>query len=331
MSHKIIKFCLAVLTTIPLVASAQLAENSGFSGELTVIGGMTSTDSNLSTNTQKNKQGLLNSGGSRENTGIFGALGNITYTFGVDNDRQFFAGTSREDIAVGNVALEVGYKQLLTSGTRLTISYLPTLLSEDVWSDPFLVNSARTETERSGNAFRLKLDSIVNSPLSIDVAYARSEIDDERSGSGSGLTAEEQDLLRRGSDSVYMKVSYRHALVPGSGLSSALIYRNSEADGGAMAHDSAGGELSYFSFQGQGKYVLTGSYEYRDYDQEHPVFESTRSDNVFGVFLAYEYMNFLGIRPLSLVSLAGYNVVNSNISFYDESQYLLTVGASYQF
>lgn len=77
--------------------------------------------------------------------------------------------------------------------------------------------------------------------------------------------------------------------------------------------------------------MLTGSYEHRDYDQEHPVFGSTCSDNVFGVFLAYEYMNFLGIRPLSLVSLAGYNVVNSNVSFYDESQYLLTVGASYQF
>ncbi len=249
MNRKTIKACLIGWATSPLVASAQLAENSGFSGELTVLGGITSTNSNLSTNGQENRQGLLNTRGSRENTGVFGALGNIAYTFGEDNDRQFFAGTSREDIAVGNVALEVGYKQMLTSGTKLTISYLPTLLSEDVWSDPFLMNSARTETERSGNALRLKFDSIGNSPVSVDVAYAWSEIDDERSGSGSGLTTEEQNQLRRSSDSVYTKVSYRHFLEPGRGFSPAFIYRNSEADGSAMAHYSAGGELSYFSFQ----------------------------------------------------------------------------------
>ncbi|WP_257265805.1 DUF2860 domain-containing protein [Endozoicomonas sp. ONNA2] len=329
MNHKITTACLVGCTLLPLVANGQLAENPGFSGELAVLAGVTSTDSNLSTNGQANRQGPLHSGTSQENTGIFGVLGNITYTFGDGNDRQLFAGTSREDIAIGNVALEVGYKQMLASGTRLTISYLPTLLGDDVWADPFLMNSARTETERSGNAFRLKLDGIANTPVSVDVAYARSEIDNERSGSG--LTSEQQDQLRRSSDSLYTKVSYRHFLEPGRALSPALIYRNSEADGSAMAHASVAGELSYFSIHGPGQYALTGSYEYRDYDQEHPVFESTRSDSVLGVFLTWEYMNFLGIRPLSLVSLAGYNVVNSNISFYDESEYLFMVGANYQF
>ena len=98
-----------------------------------------------------------------------------------------------------------------------------------------------------------------------------------------------------------------------------------------MSYQSLGGELSYFSFAGRNKIVLTGKYHARDYDANHPVFGTTRADKEYGAFLAYEYGQLFDIEPLSFISLAGYKNIDSNIAFYNASQYLFSLGVSYKF
>lgn len=322
---------LPALGLLPFIAQAGLAEKGGLSGEISFIAGATSTDSNLSTSGSTTKNAPLNSAGNRETEAIFGALGNLSFTFGQGLDKQFFIGTSREDIAVGIIALELGYKQELASGTQVSLSYLPTVLAEDVWTNPFTLGSPRTETEKSGDAYRLKLDRIGGSLLSLDMAYAQSDIDNEQSGAGLGLSNAGQQRLDRNSDTFYSKLGYRQFLGKGLGVTPAFIYINNDADGEAMSYQSYGGELTYFSFAGRNKIVLTGKYHVRDYDAVHPLFGETRKDSEYGAFLAYEYAHLFNIHPLSFITLAGYNNTDSNIDFYDASEFFSSVGVTYRF
>ncbi|NGN96959.1 DUF2860 domain-containing protein [Grimontia sp. S25] len=322
---------LTAIALLPFVAHAGLAEKGGLSGEISVIAGATSTNSNLSTNGNAVKNAPLNSEGEQETSSIVGALGSVAFTFGQSLDKQIFVGTSREDIAIGTIALELGYQQELESGTRVSLSYLPTVLAEDVWTDPFTLGAARSETEKSGDAYRLQLNRIGGSMLSLDLAYAQTEVDLEQSGSTLGLSPAQQQSLDRSGDTFYSKVSYRQFLGRGLGISPAFVYMKNESDGDAMSHQTYGGELSYFSFAGRNKVVLTGKYHYRDYDAVHPVFGEVRNDQEFSAFLAYEYAHFFEVHPLSFVTLAGYNNTDSNIDFYNASEFFGSVGVTYRF
>ncbi|MDD1794609.1 DUF2860 domain-containing protein [Enterovibrio sp. ZSDZ42] len=315
---------------LPMFAHAGLAEHGGISGEISLIGGVVSTDSNLSTGGEATKNSPLNRSGNRETDSIFGPLGSVAFTWGAGLNHQVFAGTTREDIAVGTIALEIGYKYEFASGTQVTAAYLPTVVSEEVWANPYLTDTARSETDKSGNAYRLQVSRIGGSPLSLDFAYAQTEIDNEQSGTSSFSPTEQNQLAREG-DSFYTKASYRQFLGRGLGVAPAVVYINHDADGDAMSYQSIGGELSYFSFAGRNKIVLTGKYHVRDYDAIHPVFEATREDKEYGAFLAYEYGEIFGLDSLSFISLAGYSNIDSNIDFYNASQYLFSLGVSYKF
>ncbi|CZF79339.1 hypothetical protein GCE9029_01404 [Grimontia celer] len=328
---KITKPLLTTIALLPLAANAGLADKGGLSGEISVIAGMTSTDSNLSTNGNATKNAPLNSTGEQEASSIVGALGSLSFTFGQGLDKQIFVGTSREDIAIGTIALELGYRQQLDSGTKVSLSYLPTVLAEDVWKDPFNVGSARAETEKTGDAYRLQFDRIGGSMFSLDLAYAQTDVEEELSGSTQGLTTAEQQSLNRSGDTFYSKVSYRQFLGKGLGVAPAFVYMKNESDGDAMSHQTYGGELSYFSFAGRNKIVLTGKYHYRDYDASHPIFGEVRNDSEFSAFLAYEYAHFFEVHPLSFVTLAGYNNTDSNIDFYNASEFFGSVGITYRF
>ncbi|WP_028025261.1 DUF2860 domain-containing protein [Enterovibrio calviensis] len=318
------------LALLPMFAHAGLADRGGLSGEISLIGGVVSTDSNLSTSSDPIKNSPLNSSGNSETDSIFGPLGSVAFTWGEGLNHQIFAGTTREDIAVGTIALEIGYKHELASGTQITAAYLPTVVSEEVWANPYLTDSARSETDKSGNAYRLQVNRIGGSPLSLDFAYAQTEIDNEQSGANS-FSLSEQNQLARDGDTFYTKASYRQFLGRGLGIAPAVVYLNHDADGDAMSYQSIGGELSYFSFAGRNKIVLTAKYHVRDYDAMNPVFNTTREDKDYGAFLAYEYGEIFGMESLSFISLAGYNNTDSNIDFYNTSQYLFSLGVSYKF
>lgn len=323
------KLMLVGVALAPLMANAGLADKGGLSGEISLISGVVSTDSNLSTSGSAVKNAPLNSQGSRETDALFGGLGNLAFTFGEGLSKQLFVGTSREDIAIGTLALEMGYRQQLASGTKVSLSYLPTLLAQDVWTDPYVTDANRSETEKSGDAYRLKLDNIGGSLLSLDLAYAQIDIDSEQSGNG--LTANEQNSLKRSGDTFYSKLSYRQFLGRGLGLTPSVVYIQNDADGDAMANQTFGGELTYFSFAGRNKIVLTGKYLRRDFDAVNPVFGIKREDTEYGAFLAYEFSALAGIEPLSFITLAGYSNIDSNIDFYASSQYLASIGITYRF
>lgn len=320
---------LAVAMAVAMPSMAKLSGQAGFSGEVSLSAGYTSSTSNF--NTDANATLTDNTQKGQSDSGFIPLpLGNIAYTFGSQLDKQFYAGTAREDIAVGTLALELGYKQQLANGTVIDASFLPTIMSGETWANPFEENVERTTTDEKGNAYRLKFSNIAGTGFSLDTAYADKEIEDERSGQYLSSPAD-SDLLRRDATSLYVKGDFRLFIDRTTFLKPAVTYVQTDADGEANSNTSWAGELSLFKVMNQHQFALTAGYTTRSYDASHPIYGMTRSDDELSLFAAYEYQQFMGWQNWSLISFVGYGTTDSNIDFYDEEQTILSVGMNYQF
>lgn len=210
----------AILST--LATSAFALDSSRISGEIILATGYMSTNSNLSTESDA----LLNDRhqkGSHSDDFIVMPLGNIAYDLGENRNQRIYLGTSRDDLAVGDLAFEIGYQYEMSNGTQIDVAYLPTVVSGEAWKNPYL-EGYRSKTDVEGNAYRVQLNNIVGSGFSLDMAYATKEVDDEQ--------IVNQELLRD-SDMYYMKGGYVTYFTPTMGLSTRLGYLHNDADGKA--------------------------------------------------------------------------------------------------
>mgnify|MGYP006237230781 CR=1 FL=1 len=316
-----IKITLLALSVAASPAFAKLADEQGFSGEISINTGVASStsnfntdaDSTISSNTQK---------ASSESSFLVAPLGSVAYTFGEKLNHQVYTGTARDDVATGTVVLEVGYKYQLESGMTIDASLLPTIMSGETWANPYAEGVARSKTDETGNAFRLKLSSIAGSAFSLDMAYATKDVDNDE--------IQEQEL-KRDAKTLYLKGQYRVPLSRTMMLIPSIIYQTRDADGNAESYDQFGGEVSLFGGMGRHQYALTAGYNQRSYDANNSIYDKTRSDDNINLFAAYEYEQFMNWDNWSFVSLAGYGTSDSNITFYDESQYIVSVGLNYKF
>jgi len=315
-----IKYTLLALSVAAAPAFAKLADEQGFSGEISINTGVTSSTSNFNTDAESTISSL-NQKASSESSFLVVPLGSIAYTFGEKLNHQVYTGTARDDVATGKVVLEVGYKYQLESGMAIEASLLPTIMSGETWADPYNTSSARTKTDETGNAFRLTLENIAGSAFSLDMAYATKEVKNDLV----------EDALKRDADTFYIKGQYRQPISRTMMLIPSLIYQSSDADGDAASFEQFGGEVSLFGGMGRHQYALTAGYNQRSYDASSMTFQKKRSDDNINLFAAYEYDQFMDWENWSFISLAGYGTRDSNITFYDESQYIVSVGLNYKF
>ena len=316
-----LKITFLALSIAATPAFAKLADEQGISGEISLNAGVTSSTSNFNTDGDSTITST-DQKASSESSFLVAPLGNIAYTFGERLNHQVYTGTARDDIATGTVVLEVGYKYQLQSGMVIDASILPTIMSGETWANPYDINTSRSKTDEKGNAFRLKLSSIAGSPFSLDMAYATKDVEQDNV----------PDELKRDADTFYLKGQYRQPLSRSLMLVPSIIYQSRDADGSAESYDQLGAEVSLFGSVGRHKYALTAGYNQRDYDAGSSLFNNTvRSDDNINLFAAYEYEKFMNWDNWSFISLAGYGTSDSNITFYDESQYIVSVGMNYKF
>lgn len=323
----------AVVSAIAsMPAYSGLAPTQGFNGNFSILTGFASNNSNLSTE-QDAYQAINTEQGDSESRGFLGFLGTAKYTFGDSLTHQVYAGTTREDIATGTIAFEIGYKHQFSDGTIFDVSTLPTLISGKAWSDPYAVDTNRKETDVKGNVVRLQLTSIGGTGFQTDFALGQSDVDEEQSGlTGTDSLGAEAGLLDRERTYLYANAGYRFVLPNKAGLFvPSLVYTNSDAEGNAFSFNSYGAELNYAKRIGRHGFVLTFDAHERQYDEANPMYNKVREDNEFGVFLAYEYADLLGYEDWSLISLLGARTVDSNIDFYKSEQVLAAVGVDYKF
>lgn len=299
-------------------------DQQGFGGELSLLSGYTSSKSNLSTE-NKTKTGPLNSGASSESEFLVMPFGQVRYTFG---EQQLFAGMSRDDIVEGVFALELGYAFEIEQDSALSFSFLPTIAKGEVWEDPYLVNSARKETDVSGNAYRIQYDNMAGLGIDSEFAYYDRDIENERSGSTSPTDTR---LLNRDGSGYLLGISTALPVNQSIFIMPSLQYHTFDADGKAMAFNSYSAGLTTMYMTGRNSFSINASYAAIDYDSKNPLFNTTREDSEYSLNLAYEYRDFLGWKDVGFNVLAGYENKDSNINFYDTSGYMVGVGVSYLF
>jgi hypothetical protein len=233
---------------------------------------------------------------------------------------------------VGTLALETGYRYQFQDGTKWSLAILPTILEGEVWRDPYLENQARSTTNEKGTAYRMQIDNIAGSLFSLDLAYGKRELDTELSGSGANLTAAKMTTLDRNADVFYGKFKMMLPVNKGVLLFPALIYTQQDANGSAMKSNTYGAEISSFVSAGNHQFAFTVTYLNRKYDGANPVFDNvTRKDDEWKAFLAYEYPGIFYADNLSLVAFGGVNNSSSNIAFYDEKDWITSVGLNWEF
>ncbi|WP_333003421.1 DUF2860 domain-containing protein [Vibrio coralliilyticus] len=321
-------YALLTLTALSTSAFANMEQGrfdqQGFGGELTFLTGYGKSESNLSTE-NSTKTGVLNTSGQSDSQFIAAPFGQLRYTFG---DQQVFFGMSRDDIVEGVFAMELGYAFELQDHSALSLSYLPTIAAGEVWEDPYLVNTARKETDVSGNAYRIQYENIANLGIDADFAFYDRDVDNERSGSQSSVNTA---LLNRDGSGYLVGISSGVPLTRSIFLMPTLRYHHFDADGKAMAYDKYSLDLTAMYMFGNSAISLNGGYSKADYDAENPLFNTTREDTGYEINLAYEYRDFLGWQNFGFNILAGYSNTDSNITFYDQNNYMMGVGISYLF
>ena len=314
------------LTLLPLAfivstAQAQLAETAGFSGEVSLNAGFVSSESHFNTDNSSTINSLDESAES-DSSFIAAPLGNAAYTFGHQLNHQVYAGTTRSDIAIGTLAFQLGYKYQLDSGTVLDFSYLPTILEGETWQNPYLTNQTRKTTDEGGNAFRFQINRFLDDNFNLDLAYADKDVEKDTVTDPS---------LARDAKIYHIKGDYRIPLSRTSMLQPAFTYIYHDADGDAESFNSYGLDLSWFQFINRHRVALTAGYTVKDFESASATFGKTRNDDKLSLFAAYEYKNVFDWDNWSFISLAGYSSTDSNITFYDEKEYLLSVGLNYTF
>ena len=323
---------LVLLGLSPTIVFAGLGD-PGFSGHISVVTGQKTVKSNFQTE-DSIKTGSLNTEGESDTSLIVVPLGYVRYTFGASNSKQLFAGTSKQDIAIGDLALEIGYKQELKYGTIVSFAFLPTVIGGETWADPFVTGVEREETDIEGNAYLVSANNISGTHFSVDFGVYNLSIDDEKSGltlNKSGLTLSEVATLDREGTGIYSKFSYEGMLGDAGSLITAVKYISFDADGSAISFDQWGMSLTFQKTVGQHKFWVTASYDKAIYDEVNPIFNKKQKDDKFGTFVAYEYDNFMNLANWSLIGVVSYDVTGSSMDFYDEQQYITSVGMSYKF
>lgn len=300
---------------------ASLSDTAGLSGEISLITGYAASQSNFNTDSDAVIH-RYSKASDREGSVLIAPLGSLSYTFGDQLEQQFYLGTAREDIAVGTLAFELGYRHQLSSGSVVDFSLLPTVMSGETWQDPYLLNQKRAVTDESGIAYRLQFNNFWDGNVSLDTAYGTKELDKD--------TVTDPSLKRDG-ESYYSKLSYRYPIKRTSFLLPAISYLKHQADGKAASFDSYGAELSWFNLFDRHRLVLTAGYKAQDYQTASQLFGKKREDSQLNLFVAYEYAQLFSSSDWSFFALAGYNQTDSNIEFYEQSNYLLSVGVNYKF
>ncbi|SON48938.1 DUF2860 domain-containing protein [Vibrio tapetis] len=309
-----------------LLSSNAFAEldKEGLGGEISLLAGF----SNETSNSDDTKTGNLNSGGETKSSAMFVPIGQLRYTFGQDNDKQVFLGSSRGDIIEGLFALELGYSFEYGNDSIMSLSYLPTIAAGDVWEDPFISNTKRKKTKISGDTFRVQVDNFLDIGLSGDFAFYKQKIENEQSGKH--LSAN-PSVLQRDAKGYYASFSMGLPISDTSFLEPSFSYQRHLADGNAVSFSKYSASLTYLMMVDDHAFSLNGDYSYSSYDAKNPVFNTIRVDHGYSLNLGYEYQDFMGWDDWGLNALAGYSNSNSNIAFYETKGYFLGVGMSYHF
>ena len=336
--YRIILSIICVCLTAGLtVAQEPLPTESGFSGYIEILGAYISTNSQLNTDSDNKKTDSLDSSGERVNKFRPLPLGLLRYTF-ADIRTQLFIGVLPENVAQGQFLVEAGARHILSNGTGLRASAIPlTPIAQKTWEDPFVIGQDRQRTDIDSYGFKLAAETILGTGLTVKYGWVRQSLDDEKSGTfllsqpGSLLTPDDLDDLDRDAHFHRLTTEYSFQIGRRMRLTPILRYARGDADGDANSFHALTPQLSFLYFGNQLQASVNISAKAEWYDSRHPVFDKTRRDFSPGLFAILAYKNPFGFENFRIDWFNAFFKSNSNIDFYESSNFITAVGLGYSF
>lgn len=325
------------LTTEVTVAQEPMPAESGFSGYIEILGAFISSNSQLNTDRDNKKTDSLDTSGKRVHNFKPLPLGLLSYTF-AERRTQLFMGVLPENVAQGQFFIEAGARHLLTDGTGLRASVIPlTPIEPETWEDPFVVGQNRQRSDIDSYGFKLAAETILGSGLTVKYGWARQTIDDEKSGTfllsqpNTFLTPDDLNDLDRDAHFHRLTTQYSFQIGPRMRLMPIIRYTRSNARGDANSFHSLIPELSFMYFGNQLQASVNLSAKTEWYDSTHPVFDKTRRDFKPGLFAILGYKNLFGFKKFRIDWFNAFFISNSNIDFYESSNFITALGLGYVF
>ena len=337
-ARRIIPIVICVWLTAGLAAAQEpMPRESGFSGYIEMLGAYISTNSQLNTDSDNKKTNSLDSSGERVNNFRPLPLGLIRYTF-ADLRTQLFMGVLPENVAQGQFMVEAGARHILSNGTGLRASVIPlTPIAQKTWKDPFVVGQNRKRTDIDSYGFKLAAETIMGSGLTVKYGWVRQNIDNEKSGAfllsqpNSFLTPGDLNDLDRDANVHRLTTQYSFPVARRMRLMPILRYTRGDAQGDANSFHSLTPELSFIYFGNQLQASVNLSAKGEWYDSRHPVFDKTRREFAPGLLAILGYKNPFGFKNFRIDWFNAYFRSNSNIDFYDSSNFITALGLGYSF
>ena len=334
----ILAFIIWICLTAGLAAAQEpLPRTSGFSGYLELLGAYISTNSQLSTDSDNRKTDSLNESGERVGKVRPFPLGLIRYTF-AEKRTQLFLGVLPENVAQGQFMVEAGARHVLSNGTGLRASVIPmTPLEQRRWKDPFVVGQNRKRTDVNSYGIKLAAENILGSGLTLKYGWVRQKLDDEKSGTflisqpDSTLSPDDLDDLDRDANFHRVTAEYSFQIAPRMRLAPLLRYTRGDAKGNANSFHGLAPQLSFLYFGKQLQASVNASVRTQWYDKTHPVFNKTRRDISPGLFAILGYKNPFGFKNFRIDWFNALFKANSNIDFYESSNFITAIGLGYSF
>ena len=318
-------------------AQKPLPKDSGFSGYIELLGAYISSNSQFNTDNKNERTDSLEKSGKRVDNVKPLPLGLIAYTF-AELRTQLFLGVLPETVVQGQFQVEAGVRHDLLDGTSLRASAIPiTPFEKETWEDPFVVGQNRKETDITSYGFKLSAENIRASGIGLEYRWKQQKIDKEKSGTflisqpASPLTPEDLDDLERDSNSHRFSAEYSFELMPRMSLKPILRYTREDAKGSANSFHAFTTHLSFSYSADKWQAFVNGIVKREWYDDTHPVFNKTRRDFNLGMFAIIAYKDPFGLKDFRIDWINGIFRSNSNIDFYESTNYITALGIAYNF
>lgn len=327
----------------PAFAVDPIPNRAGFGGFFRPGVGYLNIESNmvakfLITDLSKERIGSLTKSPEGESDGTFSFAFQLNYTL-ANLSTQFFFGPELSDVLRFDMSQQLGVKQKIGALGILQAGVLFSGIATEVWSDPYVVDQDRKETDRDTTGAKLAWGRIFGSDLEVEYTYRNIDINKERSGAFLGLSEADRDLLKRDGDIHEFEVLYNVRLGEKSMLTPSFAYQIDDRDGAARNNDEYRVQLTYAYLGGDPvSFVVNGMLGQADYDERNPISDfgnKRQEDDFYGVNATIYYKNpwgwtLMGSRPLTFYIDGAWVERDANIDFYDERVVSGSIGAMFR-
>lgn len=294
------------------------AERPGFSGMIQAGAAYLSTTSQLEADDDNERITSLDSDADAVDTWLPAILFDLNYRF--PNGTALFFGTPLD---TGGYGLTLGASHTLADKGKISL-FGRYGIGGEVWKDPYLLNANREETDEDTFGGGLTYERILGTGLKLAYTYEKVDVDDDEIGALF-------DSLQRDGNIHDFGVSYSLNLGGGNILIPGFSYTMAEMDGDAQSHDGYEGSIRYIRAGRKWALNIALSYETAEYDAEHPIFDKTREEEIYGGVGILTWREPLGYAKWFMNFGLGAEFTDANIDFFDSDDYLSFVTVGYDF